>query len=129
MKEEERLKHFLQINKQQGTNMADNKEGLEENSAAQLEKAARRLEQAAEDLKDFHRSIKEDVSEGVQAGVRALASDPAFGEAFWAKGFENLSKHATNSTSQWIGKRLLTALVVAAVTAGITWLVKTGRMP
>lgn len=109
--------------------MADHKEGSEESSAAQLERAARRLEQAAEDLKNFHRAIKDDVSEGVQAGVKALASDPTFGEAFWARGFENLSKHATNSTSQWIGKRLLTALVVAVVTGGITWLVKTGRMP
>ncbi len=72
--------------------------------------------------------MRSQVALGVQDGLKALAADPAFGEAFWRRGFEQLSTHATAASSQWIGKRILTAFVIAAVSAGIAWLVRTGKV-
>lgn len=72
--------------------------------------------------------IRAQVALGVQDGIKALAADPSFGEAFWRRGFEQLSTHATAASSQWIGKRIMTAFVIAAVSAGIAWLVKTGKV-
>lgn len=68
------------------------------------------------------------VTTGVIAGIKQITQDEAFVAAFWRQGFEELSKHTGNGTSQWIGKRLLTIFITAVTTAGIVWLVKTGAL-
>ena len=70
--------------------------------------------------------LQQAVSDGVVEGARRLANDSDFAERFWRTGFEHLSKHSANHASQWIGKRLLTSLIVACVTAGLIWLAKHG---
>ena len=72
--------------------------------------------------------IQAAVARGVVEGARRLAEDSDFCERFWRVGFEHLTRHSTNSASQWIGKRILTALVAAVVTAGILWLAKEGAL-
>ena len=68
------------------------------------------------------------VSAGVVAGLKELASDAEFIERFWLHGYKHLSEHVTNGTTQWVGKRILTTIILAAVTAGIIWLVKSGAI-
>ena len=72
--------------------------------------------------------LEQAVARGVVAGAKRLASDPEFAETFWKTGFEHLSRHGGNQASQWLGKRLLTSLIVAVVTAGLLWLAKTGQI-
>ncbi len=63
-----------------------------------------------------------------EAAFRRVLSDDRLVSEFWQRGYRELSDHAGNGASQWIGKRLLTTLVVAIVTAGLVWLVKTGAI-
>ena len=70
--------------------------------------------------------VQQAVADGVVEGARRLAGDPQFAEVFWRTGFEHLARHSGNHASQWIGKRLLTSLIVAITTAGLIWLAKSG---
>ncbi len=71
---------------------------------------------------------REQIAAGVAAGIRQLLEDDDLVKKFWERGYTQLTQHGTNAASQWVGKRLLTALVVAITVAGITWLVKTGAL-
>lgn len=71
---------------------------------------------------------EEAISRGVERGLRAVLSDRVLVESFWEKGYDELTKHAGNNASQWIGKRILVSIIGALVVAGIVWLVKTGNL-
>jgi hypothetical protein len=75
----------------------------------------------------LRKSIREDVSKGVQDGIKALANDTDFAELFWKTGFDELTSHASTASSQWLGKRILTSFILAVTTAGIIWLVNSGK--
>ena len=77
---------------------------------------------------DRRSGIRNDVAQGVADGFKLLAKDEEAMKAFWARGWRELSEHATNNTSRWIGQRLLTWFVIAAVSAGVAWLVKSGAI-
>lgn len=77
---------------------------------------------------DRRASIRGDVAQGVADGFKLLANDEDVMKAFWARGWKELSEHTTNNTSQWLGKRLMTWFVIAAVSAGVAWLVKSGAI-
>lgn len=68
------------------------------------------------------------VSIGVVHGIKTLAKDEEFAEAFWKNGFDQISAHATSAGSQWVGRRILTAFIISITTAGIVWLVRTGAI-
>lgn len=87
-----------------------------------------RLEGQEKELRSLRDGLQSSIAAGVVQGVRTLASDPEFGEAFWRRGFESLSGHAGKAGSQWIGSRLLTAAAMAALSVLVAWLVKTGRI-
>lgn len=72
--------------------------------------------------------IKTAVSDGVRDGIKAAATDPEFAAKFWSHGFDALSSHAGKASSQWVGSRILTAAVIAVVSAGVAWLVKSGKI-
>ena len=76
------------------------------------------------DLNDLQAAV----SAGVLTGVKALATDSDFIERFWKTGYSHLTTHVGNGTSQWIGKRILTMIILSGVTAGIVWLVKSGAI-
>jgi len=63
-----------------------------------------------------------------ESALRRILTDDELVRAFWHRGFVELSSHAGNGASQWIGKRIITALVVSVVTAGVVWLVKSGAL-
>lgn len=71
---------------------------------------------------------KHDIAEGIVQGLKQLAEDKEFMSAFWKHGYEELVTHTGNNASMWVGKRLLTAFVLALTVAGITWLVRSGGL-
>jgi hypothetical protein len=74
--------------------------------------------------------VEEDerIARAVETALRRVLTDEQLTQRFWERGFKELAAHADNHASQWIGKRILTAMVVAVTTAGIVWLVKTGAI-
>lgn len=70
----------------------------------------------------------ENMPKAFEDAFRRVLADDKLVSDFWQRGYRELSDHAGNGASQWIGKRLLTTLVAAIVTAGIVWLVKTGAL-
>jgi hypothetical protein len=63
-----------------------------------------------------------------ELAIRRVLDDDDLVRSFWQRGYKELADHAGNGASQWIGRRILTAFVVAAVTAGTVWLVKSGNL-
>lgn len=72
--------------------------------------------------------IASQVKAGVIAGFKEVANDKELMEKFWKGGWEELVTHSANASSQWVGRRILTVMVGAIVTAGLIWLVKTGAI-
>jgi hypothetical protein len=87
-----------------------------------------RLKHMDADVSSIRRDMVKATTEGVERALRNVLSDKELTKAFWQHGFDELSAHTQNNASQWIGKRILTALIIAGTTAGIIWLVKTGAL-
>ncbi len=84
-----------------------------------------RLQAQITSLRDeLPRALAGAVAEGVREGI----TDDEMMHRFSRALYDELASHAVNNTSQWIGKRILTAAVVALTTAGIIWLVKSGAL-
>lgn len=75
-----------------------------------------------------HEQLVDTIATSVERAMRRVIADPELTRKFWEQGYQELASHASNGASQWIGRRILTAIVVAVVTAGIVWLVKTGQL-
>lgn len=68
------------------------------------------------------------VNRGIQAGLRAAMKDKELITDFWRDGFDELSKHTGNGASQWVGKRILMAVIAAVFVWALTWLVTNGKL-
>lgn len=88
----------------------------------------RRVQERVAQLLDNNSMLPEMIAGSVERAMRRVISDPEMSRQFWAGGYEELSRHASNNASQWVGRRLLTTLILALVTAGLIWLVKTGAI-
>jgi len=66
------------------------------------------------------------VQAGVHSGFKALMDDEEAVEKFWKGGYEEMTKHASNASSQWVGKRILAGAVTAVFIWAATWLFKNG---
>lgn len=86
----------------------------------------RRVQDRVAKLLDSNTMLPEMIASSVERALRRVMSDSELTHRFWQSGYEELVEQASNNASQWVGRRLLTAFVIAAVTAGIVWLVKTG---
>ena len=87
-----------------------------------------RVDDVVSRIEGLPEEIKKAVTEGMRDGIKLAAADSEFAEKFWERGFECLSSHAGKASSQWVGQRILTAAVIAVVSAGIAWLVKSGKI-
>ena len=92
---------------------------------AQTMQEVLRLQAQVESLKD---NLPKALSSAVADGIREVVTDDELMQKFSRALYDELASHTVNGTSQWIGKRILTAAVVALTTAGIIWLVKTGAL-
>lgn len=76
----------------------------------------------------LHDGIEERVAAGIVRGVKQLLADPEFMEIASERFTHRVFLAGSKQASQWVGGRILTAIVVAVVGLGIGWLVKTGRI-
>lgn len=60
--------------------------------------------------------------------IREVLSDEKVTKAFWEQGYKQLQEHALNSGSQWIGKRMLTAIATALLAGILVYMLKTGQL-
>lgn len=67
-------------------------------------------------------------AQAFEVALRRVLADDDLVKGFWHRGYQELTNHAGNGASQWVGRRILTALIVAGVTAGLVWLIKTGSL-
>lgn len=65
---------------------------------------------------------------GSAAGIVDVLANKDHTSKFWKSGFDELRQHTSNHASQWIGRRVLTWVVVAVLSACLAWLVQTGRL-
>ena len=79
-------------------------------------------------MEEPHKADAEAIASGVEQGLRRLLKDDKLIDEYWQRGWKHLSTHATNAGSQWFGKRILTSIVIAVVTSGLVWLVKSGAI-
>ena len=83
-----------------------------------------RLARRVDSDEQMHAAIKA----GIADGLREVMADDVAMAAFWKRGYKELTTHGSTAASQWIGKRILTALVAALFVICLTWLVKTGGL-
>lgn len=74
-------------------------------------------------------SIRNDVAMGVVQGFELLMSDPKIMDNFWEHGYSALAKHSQRDAQSWIGRRILTFLVVAIGGFCLFWLLRNGGGP
>lgn len=60
--------------------------------------------------------------------IREVLADEKVTKAFWEAGYKQLQEHALNSGSQWIGKRMLTAIATALLAGILVYMLKTGQL-
>jgi Asp-tRNA(Asn)/Glu-tRNA(Gln) amidotransferase B subunit len=98
----------------------------DDHAARSLEALQQAVEHLQKTVPDAN-AIRAAVAAGVHDGMASLLSEPEKVTTFWETGFNEMTKHVATQSSQWIGKRLLTAAITAITVWGITWLVTTGR--
>lgn len=85
-------------------------------------------------LADLQRSaltpeaVEQAVQRGIVAGISELMRDEPTIKAFWKSGYDELTVQAQNNATQWVGKRILTALSATLFIALIVWSVKNGHI-
>ena len=84
----------------------------------------RTIGRRASDHEDLPHTLKTAIKEAMYEVLR----DPELSAAFWKRGYQELTSHAGNSASQWIGRRILTAVMTALLVFTVGYLVKTGAL-
>lgn len=83
---------------------------------------------ARNQIDDLKTELPRLMQTAVSSAIREVISDKDITAKFWETGYTQLQDHAVRNGSQWVGKRIVTSLVIALVTAGLIWLVKTGAL-
>ena len=73
-------------------------------------------------------SMHEAVANGVVHGMQRVANDPKFVEEFWAAGYKQLAQRSSDNAARWIGRRILTATAILALTVILGYLIRTGTI-
>lgn len=63
----------------------------------------------------------EKMAEAMEIAMRKVLSDPEVRADYWKAGWEELSKHATDAGTQWVGRRIVSA-IGGALLAFSLWL-------
>jgi hypothetical protein len=97
-----------------GENSRDARDAIDASARAQIHRLSNELPRL--------------MREATAAALRDVMSDQELTKRFWETGYAQLQEHAVRNSSQWVGKKFVTVLVTAIVTAGFIWLVKTGAL-
>lgn len=68
------------------------------------------------------------VAHGVKQGITELLDDRELMDRFWEAGYSRITAHAGNNASQWVGRRILAALITAIFVWALAWMVKDGAV-
>lgn len=89
------------------------------------------LEQSIEKVRESAitpEQISHAVQSGIVAGIGQLIRDEKTINEFWKSGYDQLTVRAHNNATQWIGKRILTAISAGVFIAVLVWSVKNGHI-
>ncbi len=92
------------------------------------ERVERDIRDLLEHVTSLRTGIEAHVSAGVSQGIRSIVADEAFMKELSEKMSYRFLAFGGNQASQWVGKRILTAAVVAVTGFGVAWLVKNGKI-
>lgn len=84
------------------------------------------LESVAKMHREQVLNIEHAIAAGFETGMRKILADEQLVEVFWRKGFDRITHHGSLEASRWVGKRFLTAIVLALFGVSVAWLVKLG---
>lgn len=71
--------------------------------------------------------MPEALERAVERGIAKALDDPERQARYWARGYEELEKHAGMNAAQWLGRRLWNIVITAAIAAMLAWVAMTGR--
>jgi hypothetical protein len=77
---------------------------------------------------DLRGDIEHHVSAGVSQGIRSIVADEVFMKDLSEKMSYRFLAFGGEQASQWLGKRILMAAVIAVTSAGLIWLAKNGKI-
>ena len=72
--------------------------------------------------------FREHVTAAIVEALKRTADDPEFSKRFWQRGFIELSGHASNAGSQWIGRKIAIWAATALLGWLLIYLVKSGAI-
>jgi len=75
-----------------------------------------------------HQEQADAIANAIERACRRMISDEKLVNDFWEAGYRRLTGHVEQNASRWVGRRILTMLVIGIVSAGVVWLVKTGTL-
>jgi hypothetical protein len=88
----------------------------------QIQYLGHRLDEHDRMLEEMPKALRSALADA----LRDVLGDKELRSEFWKAGYEELSSHASNGASQWVGKRILIAAVTAVFVLSLGWLVKNG---
>lgn len=135
-KQLQEVNQFSAMMTQQGMIIAE-RVGLE--IGAKLEVIVERMSQTvtAEMEAALEKKAEEAFARGLVAGVRLLLQEDREAEGdgdtsllkkFWKTGYRELTTNASTGAQQWVGRKILIALVTAVFITSTVWLAKNGHL-
>jgi len=73
--------------------------------------------------------IRAEVQAGVIAGMNQVLTNHDTMKAFWGAGYEQLTGHAADGASKWVGRRVLTWIATTALTVAVGYLLAQSVIP
>lgn len=87
------------------------------------------LDRVTDMCDDRERKVEASIRIGIAQGFRDSAQDKQLVAEFWRQGFEEFRDRTADHASQWIGRRILTWVLVGLVSAAMVYLLGKGKLP
>ena len=68
---------------------------------------------------ELHAQLDKRIAGAVEQAMRNVLADEEVRKAFWKGGYDELSKHTRETTTQWVGRRMVSALSAAFLAAAL----------
>ncbi len=73
-------------------------------------------------------ALEEAVKRGIVEGIKSLAKDEEFTEAFWKSGYEHLTSRVGDGATKWIGRKVVLWVGGVLVAVGLYLAGKAGLL-
>ena len=68
---------------------------------------------------ELHAQLDKRIAGAVEQAMRNVLADEEVRKAFWKGGYDELSKHTRETTTQWVGRRMVSAFSAALLAAAL----------